>query len=84
MIPDKCSFCEGHLHRKKTDFLVKVAGKIISINNVPAYICDNCGEAYYEPQESRNIDKIMTEFHNKNFLAHPIAAGEIDYKTIAV
>jgi YgiT-type zinc finger domain-containing protein len=83
MIPDKCSLCEGNLHKNKTDFVVKVGNEIISINNVPAYICDNCGEAYYEPQDSRKIDKIMKEFHSKNFLAHPIAAGEVDFNTIA-
>jgi len=84
MIPDVCSFCEGKLQKNKADFIVKAGNEIISINNVPAYICDNCGEVYYKPQVSRKIDKIMSEFHGKNLLSHPIPAGEIDFRTITV
>ena len=52
MIPDKCSFCEGKLQKNKADFIVNAGNEIISINNVPAYICDNCGEVNYKPQVS--------------------------------
>ena len=83
MIPDKCTFCKGNLHKGKTDFTVKIKQEIVSITNVPAYVCDHCGEAYFEPERSRKIDEIMKAFHEKNFMAHPIAAGEIDFKTIA-
>ncbi len=79
MIPDKCSFCKGDLVEGKTDFVVKVKNEIISINKVPAYICDNCGESYYKPDISKKIDKIMQTYHEGKFLAHPIAAGEIEF-----
>lgn len=78
MIPDKCSLCGGRLHKGKTEFLVKVEGEIISIKDVPAYICDDCGEAYYTPEVSRKIDLVMKKFHQGKLLARPIPAGEVD------
>jgi YgiT-type zinc finger domain-containing protein len=80
MIPEKCSFCKGKLYEGKSDFVVKVKKEVISINKVPAYICDNCGESYYTPEISRKIDKIMKTYHEGKFLAHPIAAGEIEFE----
>jgi len=81
--PDICNFCKGHLISGKTDFTVKVGSSIVSIKNVPAYICDNCGEAYFNPEVSRNIDKVMIEFHEGKLLAHPVAAGELEYDKVA-
>ena len=34
---------------------------------------------YFEPEVSRKIDKVMETFHAGKFLAHPIAAGEIEF-----
>ncbi len=84
MKPEKCSFCKGKLSKGKTEFVAKVGKEVISINDVPAYICEDCGEAYYSPEISRKIDTIMKEFHEGRLLAHPIAAGEIDLENVSV
>jgi len=78
MKPDKCSFCKGKLNEGKTEFVARVGEEVIVIKDVPAYICENCGEAYFTPEISRKIDRIMRDFHKGKFLAHPIAAGEIE------
>jgi len=83
MKPEVCSFCKGHLKEGRTEFTVKLKGSIVSIKNVPAYICNNCGEAYYNPEVSRKIDKVMVEFQTGELLAHPLAAGEIEYDKVA-
>ena len=72
---DGCSFCKGKLYEGKTEFIAKVGAEVISIKDVPAYICENCGEAYYTPEISRKIDEVMRDFHRGKLLAHPIAAG---------
>ncbi len=59
MKPDRCSFCKGNLHEGKTEFVAKVGDEVISIKDVPAYICENCGEAYFMPEISRKIDKVI-------------------------
>lgn len=78
MKPDRCSFCKGKLHEGKTEFVAKIEDEVISIKGVPAYICENCGEAYFTAEISRKIDKIMRDYHAGKLLAHPIAAGEVE------
>jgi YgiT-type zinc finger domain-containing protein len=79
--PEQCSFCKGGLYKGKTEFMVKVGNEIVSIKEVPAYICENCHEAYYTPDISRKIDSVMQDFHQGRFLAHPIAAGELEFES---
>ena len=83
MKPEICSFCRGHLKEGKAEFVAKTGQSIVSIKNVPAYICSNCGEAFYVPDVSRKIDKVMAEFHKGKFLAYPVAAGEVEFEKVA-
>jgi len=78
MKPDKCDLCNGKLHEGKTEFVARVGDKVVVIKDVPAYICEECGEAYFTPEISRKIDKIMREFHEGKLLMRPIDAGEIE------
>lgn len=78
MKPDKCDLCNGKLHEGKTEFVAIVGDKVVVIKDVPAYICKECGEAYFTPEFSRKIDKIMREFYEGKLLMRPIAAGEIE------
>lgn len=77
MKPDRCSFCKGRLYEGETEFVAKVGDEVISIKEALAYICENCGEAYFTPEVSRKIDEIMRDFHEGRLLARPIAAGEV-------
>jgi len=56
-----CSFCKGRLRESKTDFVAKVGCEIVSIKDVPAYVCENCGEAYFTPVVSRKMDCFMAK-----------------------
>ncbi|AIG98387.1 YgiT-type zinc finger domain protein [Archaeoglobus fulgidus DSM 8774] len=78
MKPDKCDLCNGKLHEGKTEFVARVGDKVVVIKGIPAYICEECGEAYFTPEISRKIDKIMREFHEGKLLMRPIDAGEIE------
>lgn len=57
MKPDRCSFCKGKLIDGKTEFVAKIGNEILVVKNVSAMICNECGEAYYYPEESKKIDK---------------------------
>ena len=81
MKPEQCSFCKGVLYNGKTEFIARVGDEILSVKDVPAYICENCHEAYYAPDISRKIDSIMQNVHHGKFLAHPIAAGELEFES---
>ena len=77
MRPGCCSLCKGKLREGKTEFTVKVVKEIMSLEEVPAYVCLECREAYFIPEISQKIDTIMKNFHAGKLLAHPIAAHEI-------
>ncbi|MHB8101025.1 MAG: type II toxin-antitoxin system MqsA family antitoxin [Methanosarcina sp.] len=82
MKPDRCSFCKGKLGEGKTKFVAKVGEQIIAIKDVAAYVCENCGEAYYTPEVSRKIDVVMKKFHGSKLLLYPLAAGELSFDEI--
>jgi YgiT-type zinc finger domain-containing protein len=62
---------------ERTELTVKVGREVVSIKDVPAYVYQECGEAYFTPRISRKIDKVMRDFYEGKPLAHSIAAGEI-------
>ncbi|AKB36950.1 hypothetical protein MSSAC_2360 [Methanosarcina siciliae C2J] len=72
MKPYRCVFCKSKLVKGKTEFVAKVGEQIIAIKDVSAYICENCGEAYYTPEVSRNVDMVMKRFHESKLLLHPV------------
>ena len=74
MKPDRCSFCKGRLVEGETGFAVK---ELLSIKDVPAYICEECGEACYTPEVSKKIDKIMAKFHESDLFVHYAVAREL-------
>ncbi len=82
MMPDRCSFCKGKLVKGKTEFVVRVENEVLAIKDVSAYICEECGEAYYTPEISEKIDGIMKKFHNSTLLVHPLAAGELSLNEV--
>jgi len=78
MIPERCTFCRGRLHEGKAEFIARVGDEIIVIKEIPAFVCDRCGEAYYTADISRRIDAVMKDVHEGRVCARPLAAGEVD------
>ena len=77
MIPDRCTFCKGRLEEEKTEFIARAGGEVVVIKDVPAYVCDQCGEAYYTPEIPRKIDGVMWDVHSKKLCVRPVPAGEV-------
>ncbi|MDO9034791.1 MAG: type II toxin-antitoxin system MqsA family antitoxin [Methanoregula sp.] len=77
MIPDRCRFCKGKLHKGETEFMVHAPGEVIVIKDVPAFVCEQCDEAYYTALISRKIDEVMRAAHQKKFCMRPLPAGEV-------
>lgn len=78
MIPERCTFCKGTLQEGKAEFMARVGDEIIVIRDVPAFICDRCGEAYYSAEVSQKIDAVMKDFHSGRLCCRPLAAGEVE------
>ncbi|MGA9622704.1 type II toxin-antitoxin system MqsA family antitoxin [Methanoregula sp.] len=74
---DRCSFCDGTLEESTTEFMGRAGNEIVVIKDVPAYVCENCGESYYTTETSRKIDVVMRGMHQKTLCVRPLPAGEV-------
>ncbi len=78
--PRDCCRCADKMREGRHNFMARVDNKIVVIKDVPALICDACGEVEYTLEISREIDVIMKDFFAGRLLAKPLAAGEISFK----
>ena len=53
---NKCYLCGGRLKKQKVDIARYWGRDLIALNDVPALICQKCGERYFEAKVSSQID----------------------------
>jgi YgiT-type zinc finger domain-containing protein len=70
----------GNLKEGKSQFIARAGDEVIVIRDVPAFICDQCGEAYYSLEISEKIDEVMRDAHNGKLCVRPLAAGEVELR----
>ena len=79
-VAHNCCSGAGKMREGRHDFMARVEDEIIVIKDVPAFICDTCGEIEYTLEVSREIDLIMKEFFAGRLRARPLAAREVVFK----
>ena len=47
----KCMYCQGEMVRGGAPFHIDRKNVHISLDNIPAWICERCGEVYFEETE---------------------------------
>lgn len=57
----ECFKCKGKLEYKRVNYFVDLADTIIIIKEVPAKVCQQCGEQYFDNKTSENIEKIVDQ-----------------------
>ncbi len=57
----RCVFCGGKLAKRRVTFAYGEAEKHLLIENVPAEVCEQCGEKTYSPDVT---DKILEYANN--------------------
>lgn len=56
-----CFMCKGDLEEKKVNYVVDLEETIIIIKGVPAKVCKQCGEQYFDDEIAENIEKIVNQ-----------------------
>ena len=52
----KCVICKhGETHLGKTTVTLERGNSVLAYKNVPAQVCDNCGEAYVDASVSADL-----------------------------
>ena len=54
-----CCFCGGKVTAQQVDIMRHWKSRYILIENVPAHVCTQCGEKYYDAAVAEAMDQIM-------------------------
>jgi len=61
----ECFYCKGSMVRSKTSYALNRQGYHLLIDEVPAWICLQCGEAYFEGEEVDAIQDLIKTLDSK-------------------
>jgi len=61
----KCFHCGGEMKRGKTTYTVNRKGYHLLIHEVPAWICTQCREVYFEGEEVDSIQEVIKSIDEK-------------------
>ncbi len=54
-----CNVCQGKVERRLVTYSQFFEGRFVLIENVPASVCEQCGEVYYDPEIVDRIQHIV-------------------------
>ena len=73
-----CDFCDGRLVPRHVMVDCRRGGKLMVIENVPARVCNHCGERYYSASTVRAMEAIAKGCRaRKRFIRVPVAKFEV-------
>lgn len=55
----KCFFCKGETMETTTKFIVDLGQCVVIVKNVPAHVCQQCGEASFSDEVAQRLEKIV-------------------------
>ena len=61
-----CSFCGGGVEEKKIEYDYRRQGHLLVISNVPAGVCRQCGEKYFQPDVLKKMDEVYHDIFSRN------------------
>ena len=61
----RCPVCGGNKSPGKTTYSVDLGTGIVVVRNVPATVCDQCGEEWIAPKTARSLERFTDEARQK-------------------
>ena len=58
---NECMYCKGKLQEKLVSRVQEYKGHWYLIENLPALVCDQCGEIFYTPEAHSLVLKLVRE-----------------------
>lgn len=65
-IPSLCPVCGGSVQPDTTTFSVDLKSGVVVVRNVPAYVCQQCGEEWLDDEQSAKLEKIVNRARQEN------------------
>jgi YgiT-type zinc finger domain-containing protein len=57
----KCMHCQGKMRRSQAPFHIDRKGYHLSLEAVPAWVCGQCGEPYFEEHEVKTTQRLLLQ-----------------------
>jgi YgiT-type zinc finger domain-containing protein len=78
MKPDKCEFCEGGMEYRNTLVRFRYKGQTIYVEHVPVWVCNHCGEQYFEAKIYKHLETIARQKERiQREISFPLATFEM-------
>jgi len=61
----KCMHCRGEMKPGSTPFHVDRKGCHVTLDEVPSWVCEQCGESYFEEKEVKAIQALVEALEEK-------------------
>lgn len=58
---DRCEFCAGEMKQRRILARFRYRGQTIYVENVPAWVCDKCGEEYFDAPVYKSLEEIARQ-----------------------
>ena len=71
---DRCEFCEGEMEQRRVLARFRYKGQTVYIENVPAWVCNKCGEQYFDAPVYKRLERIAQQReHIQKTISFPLA-----------
>ncbi len=60
-----CIHCKGRMERKSAPFQIDRKGYHLTLDEIPAWVCTQCGEVYFEESEVEAIQEVIQSLDQK-------------------
>lgn len=61
----KCIYCQGTMKKGAASYNLNRKGYHLLLDTLPAWVCDQCGEAYFEESEVQSIQDLIRAIDQK-------------------
>ena len=61
----KCIYCGGEMERGKTPYHYDEENIHIILDEIPAWVCTQCGEVYFEEKDVNSIQDFIRTVHTQ-------------------
>ncbi|MEZ4867361.1 MAG: YgiT-type zinc finger protein [Caldilineaceae bacterium] len=73
-----CEYCEGELEQRRVLARFRYKGETIYIEHVPAWVCKQCGEQYYDAPVYKQMERIAQQREQiQRVISFPLAEFEM-------
>jgi len=66
----KCIHCQGVMRRGTAPLHIDRKECHVTLDNVPAWVCNQCGEAYFEENEVNTVQELIGAIDQKSQQLH--------------